>query len=64
MFPVKMVLSYISRFMTLLPGDIVATGTPSGVAMGMNSPKYLQPGDYVELGIEGLGEMGQRIVAG
>jgi 2-keto-4-pentenoate hydratase/2-oxohepta-3-ene-1,7-dioic acid hydratase in catechol pathway len=64
MFPVKMVLSYISRFMTLLPGDVIATGTPSGVAMGMNPPKYLQPGDYVELGIEGLGEMGQRIVAG
>lgn len=64
MFPVKMVLSYISRFMTLLPGDVVATGTPSGVAMGMNPPKYLQPGDYVELGIDGLGEMGQRIVAG
>jgi 2,4-didehydro-3-deoxy-L-rhamnonate hydrolase len=64
MFPVKMVLSYISRFMTLLPGDVVATGTPSGVAMGMNPPKYLQPGDFVELGIDGLGEMGQRIVAG
>jgi 2,4-didehydro-3-deoxy-L-rhamnonate hydrolase len=64
MFPVKMVLSYISRFMTLLPGDVVATGTPSGVAMGMNPPKYLQPGDYVELGIEGLGEMSQRVVAG
>ncbi len=64
MFPVKMVLSYISRFMTLLPGDVVATGTPSGVAMGMNPPKYLQPGDFVELGIEGLGEMSQRVVAG
>ena len=64
MFTVKMLLSYISRFMTLLPGDVVATGTPAGVAMGMNPPRYLQPGDYVELGIEELGEMGQRIVAG
>lgn len=64
MFSVKSVLSYISRFMTLLPGDVVATGTPAGVAMGMNPPRYLQPGDFVELGIDGLGEMGQRIVAG
>ena len=64
MFPVKMALSYISRFMTLLPGDVVATGTPSGVAMGMNPPEYLHQGDYVEPGIEGLGEMSQRVAAG
>ncbi len=63
-FSVAHCLSYISRFMTLLPGDVVATGTPSGVAMGMNPPKYLQPGDLVEVGIEGIGHMSHRIVAG
>lgn len=64
MFPVRHLVSYISRFMTLLPGDVVATGTPSGVGMGMKPPRYLRPGDCVELGIEGLGEMRQRVVAG
>ena len=63
-FSVVHCLSYISRFMTLLPGDVVATGTPSGVAMGMNPPKYLEPGDLVEVGIDGIGSMTQRIVAG
>jgi 2,4-didehydro-3-deoxy-L-rhamnonate hydrolase len=63
MFSVKQLVSYISRFMTLLPGDVVATGTPSGVAMGMQPPKYLLAGDFVECGIEGLGELGQRVVA-
>lgn len=63
MFPVRQLISYISRFMTLLPGDVVATGTPSGVAMGMKPPQYLLAGDFVECGVEGLGELGQRVVA-
>ncbi|MGJ8632951.1 MAG: fumarylacetoacetate hydrolase family protein [Luteolibacter sp.] len=56
-------VSYVSGFMTLLPGDVIATGTPGGVAMGMNPPKYLRAGDLVECGIEGLGELTQRVVA-
>jgi len=63
LFGVKHIVSYISRFMTLLPGDVIATGTPSGVAMGMNPPRYLQAGDLVECGVEHLGEMTQRVVA-
>ena len=63
MFSVRQLVSYISRFMTLLPGDVVATGTPSGVAMGMSPPRYLQAGDFVECGVEELGELGQRVVA-
>ena len=62
-FGVREVVSYISRFMTLLPGDVIATGTPSGVAMGMNPPRFLQAGDFVECGVEGLGELTQRVVA-
>ncbi|MDE2731363.1 MAG: fumarylacetoacetate hydrolase family protein [Bacteroidota bacterium] len=54
-FNVAQLVSYVSRFMTLLPGDIISTGTPAGVGLGMNPPRYLQPGDVVELGIEGLG---------
>ena len=56
-------VSYISRFMTLLPGDIITTGTPPGVGLGMKPPQYLKPGDVVTLGIEGLGEQRQRVVA-
>lgn len=63
MFGVRDVVSYISRFMTLLPGDVISTGTPSGVAGGMNPPRYLQAGDLVECGIEGLGQLTQRVVA-
>ncbi len=48
-------ISYISKFMTLLPGDIISTGTPFGVGLGFNPPRYLKPGDVVELGIDGLG---------
>lgn len=62
-FGVPFLLSYISQFMTLLPGDVVSTGTPAGVALGMNPPQYLKPGDVVELGVEGLGESKQLVVA-
>ena len=60
-FNIQFVVSYLSRFMTLLPGDIITTGTPAGVGLGFNPPRYLKPGDIVELGIEGLGT--QRQVA-
>jgi 2-keto-4-pentenoate hydratase/2-oxohepta-3-ene-1,7-dioic acid hydratase in catechol pathway len=56
-------VSYVSQFMTLLPGDIITTGTPPGVALGMKPPKWLNVGDTVTLGIEGLGEQRQRVVA-
>jgi 2-keto-4-pentenoate hydratase/2-oxohepta-3-ene-1,7-dioic acid hydratase in catechol pathway len=49
--------------MTLLPGDVISTGTPAGVALGMRPPRYLKPGDFVELGIDGLGESRQKITA-
>ena len=54
-FNIPQLVSYISQYMTLLPGDIISTGTPFGVGLGFNPPKYLKPGDVVELGIEGLG---------
>ncbi len=62
-FEVPYLVSYISQFMTLLPGDIISTGTPAGVGMGFHPPVYLKPGDVVELGIEGLGEQRQVAVA-
>jgi 2-keto-4-pentenoate hydratase/2-oxohepta-3-ene-1,7-dioic acid hydratase in catechol pathway len=62
-FDVPTLVSYVSLFMTLLPGDIISTGTPEGVAMGMNPPEFLKPGDVVEQGIEGLGISTQKIVA-
>lgn len=62
MFKIPLLISYVSRFMTLLPGDVLVTGTPSGVAMGMTPPAYLLPGDSVECGIEGIGEIRQRVV--
>jgi len=62
-FDVPALVSYISEFMTLLPGDVISTGTPAGVGLGMKPPKYLRPGDVVELGIESLGEARQHIVA-
>lgn len=52
-------ISYISQFMTLLPGDVISTGTPFGVGLGFNPPRYLKPGDVVELGIDGLGSSRQ-----
>ncbi|WP_411827698.1 fumarylacetoacetate hydrolase family protein [Luteolibacter sp. AS25] len=63
LFTVPEIISYISRFMTLLPGDVIATGTPSGVAMGMNPPRFLEPGDLVECGVAHLGELTHRVVA-
>ena len=60
-FEVAFLVSYISRFMTLEPGDIISTGTPPGVGMGKQPPVYLQPGDRVELGIEGLGVQQQVV---
>jgi len=62
-FNVQEVVSYISQFMTLLPGDIISTGTPSGVGFGLEPPVYLKPGDVVELGIEGLGASKQHVKA-
>ncbi|MBK1828822.1 fumarylacetoacetate hydrolase family protein [Haloferula rosea] len=62
MHPVAFLISYISRFMSLLPGDVIATGTPAGVGGGMKPPRFLDPGDCVECGVEGLGELKQRIV--
>ncbi len=56
-------VSYISRFMTLLPGDIITTGTPPGVGMGMKPPKFLRVGDVMTLGIQGLGQQRQTVVA-
>jgi len=60
-FDVATLVSYISEFMTLLPGDVISTGTPAGVGMGMNTPQYLKAGDVVELGIDGLGESRQQV---
>ncbi|WP_375448632.1 fumarylacetoacetate hydrolase family protein [uncultured Fibrella sp.] len=62
-FDVPTLVSYISQFMTLLPGDVISTGTPSGVGLGLKPPRYLKPGDVVELGIEGLGEQRQLAVS-
>lgn len=62
-FDVKMLVSYISHFMVLLPGDVITTGTPPGVGLGMKPPRFLKAGDTVSLGIEGLGEQSQRFVA-
>ncbi|MDW3211978.1 MAG: fumarylacetoacetate hydrolase family protein [Reichenbachiella sp.] len=60
-FDVPHLVSYISQYMTLLPGDIISTGTPFGVGMGLNPPTYLKDGDVVELGIEGLGTSKQQV---
>jgi 2-keto-4-pentenoate hydratase/2-oxohepta-3-ene-1,7-dioic acid hydratase in catechol pathway len=62
-FPVLEVVHYLSQFMVLEPGDVVNTGTPAGVGMGMKPPTYLRAGDVVELGVEGLGEQRQAFVA-
>lgn len=62
-FSVPFVVSYVSQFMTLLPGDVISTGTPAGVGLGFNPPIYLQPGDIVELGADYLGEQRQEVIA-
>ncbi|MFD1631292.1 fumarylacetoacetate hydrolase family protein [Pseudopedobacter beijingensis] len=62
-FNIPFLIHYLSQFMTLLPGDIISTGTPHGVGLGFNPPIYLKAGDEVELGIEGLGSSKQKAVA-
>jgi 2-keto-4-pentenoate hydratase/2-oxohepta-3-ene-1,7-dioic acid hydratase in catechol pathway len=61
-FNVQQVISYLSNFMTLLPGDVISTGTPAGVGLGFDPPVYLKEGDVVELGIDGLGTQKQVAV--
>ena len=62
-FGVAKLVSYISRFMTLYPGDLISTGTPPGVGMGQKPPRFLKPGDQIALGIAGLGEQRQKVYA-
>jgi 2,4-diketo-3-deoxy-L-fuconate hydrolase len=62
-FDCRQIVSYTSHFMTLEPGDVITTGTPPGVGLGMKPPRFLKAGDVVTLGIEGLGEQRQRFVA-
>ncbi len=61
-FSIPVIVSYISQFMTLEPGDVIPTGTPPGVALGMKPPRWLQPGDVIDLGIEGLGTQRQTVL--
>lgn len=58
-YKIPFIVSYLSQFMSLLPGDVISTGTPAGVGLGMNPPLFLKPGDVIELGIDGLGEQKQ-----
>jgi len=62
-FKIPFLISYVSQFMTLLPGDVISTGTPAGVGLGFKPPVYLKPGDVVELGIDGLGVQRQTVKA-
>ena len=62
-FGIDHIVSYLSHFMTLMPGDVIATGTPSGVGLGMKPPQFLKPGDRMRLSVERLGEQNQRLVA-
>jgi 2,4-diketo-3-deoxy-L-fuconate hydrolase len=62
-FGVAQLVSYVSQFMTLLPGDVISTGTPAGVGLGFTPPRFLKPGDVVALGAEGLGTSRQRVVS-
>ncbi len=62
-YGVEFLVHYISQFMSLMPGDIISTGTPPGVGLGMKPPVYLKVGDIVTLGIEGLGEHNQTVIA-
>jgi ureidoglycolate lyase len=62
-FPVREIVSYASQFMTLMPGDVIPTGTPAGVGLGMKPPRFLKAGDNMRLTVTGLGEQRQRVVA-
>jgi 2-keto-4-pentenoate hydratase/2-oxohepta-3-ene-1,7-dioic acid hydratase in catechol pathway len=62
-FGVAHIVSFLTRFMSLQPGDIISTGTPPGVGMGQKPPKYLQPGDKIQLSVQGLGEQNQTVIA-
>jgi 2,4-didehydro-3-deoxy-L-rhamnonate hydrolase len=62
-FKIPFIVSYVSQFMTLLPGDVISTGTPAGVGLGMNPQVFLKEGDIMELGIDGLGSSKQKCVA-
>ena len=62
-FSVPFIVSYVSQFMTLLPGDVISTGTPAGVGLGFNPPIYLKEGDVIELGADYLGEQRQEVIA-
>lgn len=62
-FGIAELVSYLSRFMSLMPGDVISTGTPPGVGMGMSPPQFLNPGDVVELGIDGLGDSRQLAIS-
>ena len=62
-FTVAQIVSHMSQFMKLVPGDIIATGTPSGVGMGMKPQRFLKPGDVMEIEVEGLGRQRQEAVA-
>lgn len=62
-FGVPFLVSYLSRFMSLHPGDVIGTGTPPGVGLGQKPPLYLREGNEVRLGVEGLGEQHQRVIA-
>jgi ureidoglycolate lyase len=61
-YDVYFIVAYVSQFFTLMPGDIITTGTPPGVGMGMKPPRYLQPGDVMRLSVQGLGEQQQKVV--
>jgi 2-keto-4-pentenoate hydratase/2-oxohepta-3-ene-1,7-dioic acid hydratase in catechol pathway len=63
LFGVPFLISYLSRFMSLQPGDVISTGTPPGVGMGQKPPLYLKPGNEMRLSVAGLGEQRQRVVA-
>jgi 2-keto-4-pentenoate hydratase/2-oxohepta-3-ene-1,7-dioic acid hydratase in catechol pathway len=62
-FNLPFLVHYVSQFMTLLPGDVISTGTPAGVGLGFRPPQFLKPGDVVELGIDGLGIQKQFVTA-
>jgi len=62
-FGVRTLVSYASQFMILEPGDVITTGTPPGVGMGKKPPRFLKPGDTISLGVDGLGQQAQRVIA-